>query len=77
MTKGKRIVSGDRVMFAAEHLRNTAQYTGDPAPTNWGPFARGQVTRVDPMNHKLDLIEVRWDNGQLTRVLSSNLEREM
>ena len=75
MTKGRRIVCGDRVRLATKFLRDTGQFTGPEAPASWGPFARGQVTRVDRLNERLDVIEVMWDDGQLRRCVSCTLER--
>jgi len=69
------MIAGTRVRFASGWLRNTGQFTGPDAPTCIGPWARGNVeevrSEVTPGNR---VIEVRWDDGCVSRVLSSNLE---
>ena len=65
---------GVRVKICARHLRSTGQFYGDPAPTNHGPFARGEIVKMDSEylpGRSVALI--RWDNGQEHRVLTSNL----
>jgi hypothetical protein len=65
---------GQRVHYARDWLRNTGQFTGEPAPTSWGPFAAGEVVKLDKGGPWLT--EVRWDDGEATRVLNVNLVRE-
>lgn len=73
MKQLKQPTVGDRVQFATRWLRSTGQFTGDPAPCSWGPFARGQLVKVEPLG-QCDLAQVRFDNGDLKQVLLSNLE---
>lgn len=69
---------GDRVRYSSGFLRSTGQFTGDPAPCSWGPFAEGTVIDIKPdcydYDHRRALVEVQWDNDSETRVLACNLE---
>lgn len=65
---------GERVRFNVAFLRSTGQYTGDEAPTHWGPFARGVVLNTEPLGPETVLAIVRWDDGETTRVNTANLE---
>ena len=63
-----------RVQFSTSFLRNTGQYAGNDAPTSKGPFARGTVTKLEPVGAKNALVSVTWDNGVRSNVLMSNLK---
>lgn len=70
-----KITKGDRVRFDVVFLRNTGQYTGPEAPTNYGPFARGRVEAVDEITPTFTLATVRWEDDVTTQVRIDNLER--
>lgn len=63
---------GDRVAFTREFLRNTGQFTGKPAPTNFGPFARGTVMESEDLAGTV-LVRVMWDDGVIRGSLNRNL----
>lgn len=57
----------DSVMFSREFLRSTGQFTGPV------PFLTGFVEGVEQLRPGLFVVSVQWDNGNCSRVLSSNL----
>lgn len=67
---------GMRVMYCREFLRNTGQFTGQPAPTSWGPFARGIVSDSIPLGSGNSVAQIDWDNGETTKALDANLHEE-
>jgi len=62
MKQLKQPTVGDRVQFATRWLRSTGQFTGDPAPCSWGPFARARWS---------SWASVIWRRYGLTTVTSS------
>jgi hypothetical protein len=66
---------GDRVRFTAKFLRSTGQYTGEPAPTSYGPFARGEVLNIIPLSGTTLLAEIKWDDTFRSKVNIDNLEK--
>ncbi len=71
----KRLQPGTRVMIAREHLRNTGQYTGPPAPCHTGPFAKGEIVTIDDtyLGKGTVVANVKWDDGQTRHILPCNL----
>ena len=65
---------GQRVRLHTQFLRDTAQYTGEPAPTSWGPFATGYVLDSAPLSGGRSFVSVMWADGDDHHVLNSNLE---
>ena len=57
----------DSVMFSREFLRSTGQFTGPV------PFLTGFVRSAEQLRPGLFIVDVKWDNGDCGRVLSSNL----
>jgi len=72
---GEIIKVGDVVEYSTSWLRSTGQYTGDPAPTSWGPFAKGQVFRVDGDARAMGpaVVLVKWEDGRESASLMCNL----
>ena len=67
------LLVGDRVRYLPAYLDTTGQFTvtpGPEAPCHWGPRARGSVTV-----HERGRVQVLWDDGLETTVLTKYLER--
>ena len=74
MLAAPKLVPGARVQISAAHLRNTGQFYGDPAPCHVGPFARGEILRMDEEYLPGKAVAlVRWDNGREMHALLVNL----
>jgi len=69
MAKTTAIQIGDRVGLSAKFLRSTGQFTGK------APARRGEVIDLEDMGSGLQLAEIRWDDGDASRVLNANLAR--
>lgn len=67
-------VTGDRVRFRADFLRNTGQYVGPEAPTHVGPFARGEVVEHGAAQGLPEHVVVRFDDGWSQLIHAGNLE---
>ena len=66
------LAPGDRVQFSSKHLRNTCQHVGPDAPTDVGPWARGEY--IGPHAELGDRFAVvKWDNGTTRTVAAGNL----
>lgn len=63
-----KLIEGARVQISSAHLRQTGQFTGEPAPTWRGPFARGKISAFDDEYIEgKRLAWVMWDDGSLKR----------
>lgn len=65
---------GDRVQLSRQHLRSTGQYTGEPAPTGYGPFAKGMVIGFEQLGPDTQLAVIKFDDGTRRNVHVGNLE---
>lgn len=65
---------GDRVRLSSQHCRNTGQYTGDAAPTAYGPFARGRILEFNQLGPDTQLAMIEFDDGTRRNVHVGNLE---
>ena len=70
----EKLQPGTRVQLSSEFLRNTGQYTGDPAPCHSGGFARGEIVELDSLYFTGRMVaKVKWDDGKILRVNLCNL----
>lgn len=65
---------GDRVRFTKKFLRSSGMVAGPEAPTDVGPWARGEVVKLTPWTEGRQIVTVLWDNGELGKGLSGVYE---